>query len=61
MANKQSQLFFVPLADEPSDLHQRNLVCLCVAVDVENECVFVGVMLYDVVVHVYQDPATEDA
>jgi len=43
-------------ADELSDLRQRDLVGVCVALDVEDEGVFVGVMLDDVIVHVHQDP-----
>lgn len=45
-------------ADVPSDLRQRDLVGVCVALDVEDEGVFVGVMLDDVIVHVHQDPDT---
>ncbi len=46
-------------ADEQSDLRQRDLVGVCVALDVEDEGVFVGVMLDDVIVHVHQDPDTK--
>ena len=43
-------------AGEPSDLCQRYLVAVRVALDVEDEGVFVGVVLDDVIVHVHQDP-----
>lgn len=65
-ANQQSQRLFclglrsVGSADEPSDLRQSDLVGICVALDVEDEGVFVGVMLDDVVVHVHQDPNAKD-
>lgn len=39
-----------------SDLCQRDLVGVCVALNIEDEGVFVGVMLDDVIVHVHQDP-----
>lgn len=45
-------------ADDLSDLCQRDLIGVCVAVDVEDEGVFIGVMLDNVVVHVHQDPGT---
>lgn len=67
MANQQSQLSLSPpppaalrggWAVGVSDLRQRDLQRVGVAVDVQDEGVFVGVMLDDVVVHVHQDPET---
>lgn len=46
--------------EDVSDLCERDLVGICVAVNVEDEGVFVGVVLYDVVVHVDQDPEEGD-
>lgn len=67
MANQQSQLYIPASTCRPSgqltglsDLRQRDLQGVGVAVDVEDEGVFVGVMLDDVVVHVHQDPASRD-
>lgn len=68
MADQQSQLFSLVstcspfrAAGGPSDLRQRDLVGVRVAVDVEDEGVFIGVMLNDVIVHVHQDPEKRDA
>lgn len=38
-----------------SDLRQDDLEGICTALDVEDEGVFVGVMLDDVIIHVHQD------
>lgn len=46
--------------EDVSDLCERDLVGICVAVNVEDEGVFVGVVLDDVVVHVDQDPEEGD-
>ena len=64
-ANRRSQFWSLPAkpfgsAGEPSDLRQRDLVGVRIALDVEDEGVFVGVMLDDVVVHVHQDPDARD-
>lgn len=69
MADQQSQLFslvstYSPFPDgwrPTSDLRQCDLVGVRVAVNVEDEGVFVGVMLNDVIVHVHQDPEKGDA
>lgn len=45
-----------PPAAASSDLRQRDLQRVLVAVDVQDEGVLVGVVLDDVVVHVHQDP-----
>lgn len=50
--------FAVQVSRRRSDLRQRDLVGVCVVLNVEDEGVFVGVMLNDVVVHVHQDPNT---
>lgn len=65
-ANQQSQRLFrlnlrsFESADEQSDLCQCDLVGVCVALNIEDEGVFVGVMLNYVIVHVHQDPDTKD-
>lgn len=67
MANQQSQLY-CPASTRGaparlaalSDLRQRDLQRVGVTVDVEDEGVFVGVVLDDVVVHVHQDPGSRD-
>lgn len=46
--------------EDVSDLGERDLVGICVAVNVEDEGVFVGVVLDDVVVHVDQDAEEGD-
>lgn len=43
-------------SEDLSDLCERDLIGVRVAVNVEDEGVFVGVVLDDVVVHVHQDP-----
>lgn len=52
----ESQCLNLQSLKSRSDLHQSDLVGVCVAVDAEDEGVFVGVMLDDVIVHVHQDP-----
>lgn len=67
MAKQQSQLYFPASTCGPpptpgglSDLRQRDLQRLGVTGDVEDEGVFVGVVLDDVVVHVHQDPEARE-
>lgn len=45
-------------AGESSDLRQRDLVGVCVALNVQDEGIFIGVVLDDVIVHIHQDPDT---
>lgn len=47
-------------SEDSSDLCERDLVGVRVAVNVENEGVLVGVVLDDVVVHVHQDSDEEE-
>ncbi|KAA8585810.1 hypothetical protein FQN60_007379 [Etheostoma spectabile] len=64
-ANQKSQrllllsLLSFESADEQSDLCQCDLVGVCVALNIEDEGVFIGVMLNDVIVHVHQNPDTK--
>lgn len=51
---QQSQRLFC-LSGRLSDLCQHDLVGVCAALDAEDEGVFVGVMLDDVIVHVHED------
>lgn len=57
--------FFSPRSLESvnklSNLRQHDLEGVCVALDAEDEGVFVGVVLNDVIVHVHQDPAAKTA
>lgn len=57
--------FFPPRSLESvnklSNLRQHDLEGVCVALDAEDEGVFVGVVLNDVIVHVHQDPAAKTA
>lgn len=60
-ANTPSQLPYVffrasTSGEGGSDLCERDLVGVGVAVNVQDERVLVGVVLHDVVVHVHQDP-----
>lgn len=58
-------LFFSPQSLESfnklSNLRQHDLEGVCVALDAEDEGVFVGVVLDDVIVHVHQDPAAKNS
>lgn len=64
LINQSQRLFWLfPQSLKPlnklSNLCQHDLVGVCVALDAEDEGVFVGVVLNDVIIHVHQDSAAK--